>query len=74
MLTRDKPNRYRVPERTALQEAGVKAFVFTGGNVSLADTVRILIRALGRICQIVRDEPAPFIYHIGGSGRPARMD
>jgi len=43
VLTRDKRIRYRVLERTALHEAGVKAFVFTGGNVSLKHTVQILV-------------------------------
>jgi len=74
VLTRDKRIRYRVLERTALHEAGVKAFVFTGGNVSLKDTVQILVGALGRIGKIARTEPAPFIYHVGASGRPKRMD
>jgi hypothetical protein len=52
----------------------VKAFVFTGGNVSLKDTVQILVGALGKIGKVARTEPAPFIYHVGASGRPKRMD
>ena len=74
VLTRDQRIRYRVLERHALREACVKAFVFTGGNVSLGDTVKILIGALAAIQKTARTEAPPFIYHIGASGRPARMD
>lgn len=38
VLTRDKRIRYRQLERLALQLAGVRAFVFTGGNVALLET------------------------------------
>jgi predicted nuclease of predicted toxin-antitoxin system len=74
VLTRDKRIRYRTLERAALHAANVRAFVFTGGNVTAKDTSAILSRALvkiGRICQSV---PGPFIYHIGRSGKPVRMD
>jgi hypothetical protein len=65
VLTRDKRIRYRVLERTALHEAGVKALVFT---------VQILVGALASIGRIARAEPPPFIYHVGASGKPKRMD
>lgn len=74
VLTRDKRIRYRVLERTALRDAGVRAFVFTGGNVGLQDTVAILVGALPRIAALCRTQRAPFIFHIGASGRPVRMD
>lgn len=73
VLTRDKRIRYRVLERTALRAAGVKAFVFTGGNVGIMDTVQILVNALPRIETVCSVESAPFIYHIGVSGIPVRM-
>jgi hypothetical protein len=73
VLTRDKRIRYRILERTALHEAGVKAFVFTGGNVSLKDTVQILAGSLNRLESICRAETPPFIYHLGASGKPVRM-
>lgn len=74
VLTRDKRIRYRQLERLALQAAKVRAFVFTGGNVTAKDTGAILARALDRIRRISNANPGPFIYHIGKSGRPVKMD
>jgi hypothetical protein len=74
VLTRDKRIRYRRLERLALQVAGVRAFVFTGGNVTLADTAAILVGALPAVREICAREPGPFIYHVGRAGKPRRMD
>jgi PIN like domain len=41
VLTRDKRIRYRQLERLALQAAKVRAFVFTGGNVTVKDAAAI---------------------------------
>lgn len=73
VLTRDKRIRYRQLERLALKAAEVRAFVFTGGNVTVKDTAAILVRALSRIEKICRANDGPFIYHIGRTGRPIRM-
>ena len=74
VLTRDKRIRYRQLERLALQAAKVRAFVFTGGNVTAKDTAAILVRALPRMSNIARADAGPFIYHLGKSGKPWRMD
>jgi predicted nuclease of predicted toxin-antitoxin system len=74
VLTRDKRIRYRQLERTALREAKVRAIVFTGGNVTGADTALILVSALGRLEKLARGDSGPFIYHIGISGKPVRME
>jgi predicted nuclease of predicted toxin-antitoxin system len=74
VLTRDKRIRYRRLERLALQAARVRAFVFTGGNVTLSETARILAQALPAIEAICAREAGPFIYHIGQSGMPRRVD
>ncbi len=74
VLTRDKRIRYRRLERLALQAARVRAFVFTGGNVTMAETGEILARAYARILQISIREPGPFVYHLGRVGQPRRMD
>jgi hypothetical protein len=74
VLTRDKRIRYRQLERLALQAAKVRAFVFTGGNVTGEETGAILAGSLDRVSKIARADPGPFIYHIGRSGRPIRMD
>lgn len=73
VLTRDKRIRYRPLERLALQAAGVKAFVFTGGNVTLGDTATLLAAAIPAIQNICVRERGPFIYHLGRTGRPRRM-
>jgi hypothetical protein len=74
VLTRDKRIRYRQLERLALQAAKVRAFVFTGGNVTGEETGAILAGSLDRVTKIARADAGPFIYHIGRSGRPIRMD
>ncbi len=74
VLTRDKRIRYRQLERLALQAAKVRAFVFTGGNVTSKDTGAILVGALDRMTKIARADPGPFMYHIGRTGKPVRMD
>lgn len=74
VLTRDKRIRYRQLERLALQAAGVRAFVFTGGNVTLGETGDILARAYPDIADISGRERGPFIFHLGRAGKPRRMD
>lgn len=74
VLTRDKRIRYRQLERLALQAAKVRAFVFTGGNVTSKDTAAILVVALERMTKIALADPGPFMYHIGRSGKPIRME
>ncbi len=68
VLTRDKRIRYRQLERLALQTAKVRAFVFTGGNVTGKDTAAILAGVLGRLEKLARSESGPFIYTISRSG------
>lgn len=74
VLTRDKRIRYRQLERLALKEARVRAFVFIGGNVTVADTAAILVQALPRIERICQANAGPFIYHLGRAGKPIKMD
>ena len=74
VLTRDKRIRYRRLERLALQAAGVRAFVFTGGNVTLADTGAILAGAIPAIQNMCTGKDGPFICHIARSGKLRRMD
>lgn len=74
VLTRDKRIRYRQLERKSLEDAGVRAFVFIGGNVTIKDTAGILVTALPRILNISAGNLGPFIYHIGLSGKPVRMN
>lgn len=73
VLTRDKRIRYRPLELGALQAARVRAFVFTGGNVTMKETAEILSQALPKIGRICAAETGPFIYHIGSGAKPIRM-
>jgi myosin-crossreactive antigen len=73
VLTRDKRIRYRRLERLALRAANVRAFVFTGGNITVKDTAEALSRAVPRIRRLCR-QPGPFIFHLGRAGKPTRMD
>jgi predicted nuclease of predicted toxin-antitoxin system len=73
VLTRDKRIRYRQLERVALQQAGVRVFVFTGGNVTIATTAHVLVSALPQFGKVCRDDPGPFLYHFGRSGKPRKM-
>lgn len=74
VLTRDKRIRYRRLERLALQAARVRAFVFTGGNITIGETGAILARAYAEMSSICSRERGPFVYHIGRGGSPRRMD
>jgi predicted nuclease of predicted toxin-antitoxin system len=73
VLTRDKHIRYRVLEKKAVEQAKVRCFVFTGGNVTMADTAAILVKALPKISTISAREAPPFIYHIGRTADPRRV-
>jgi hypothetical protein len=48
--------------------------VFTGANVTGAETGAILSASLAKMTKIARGDPGPFIYHVGRSGKPVRMD
>lgn len=73
VLTRDQRIRYRKLERLSLEAAGVRAFVFTGGNVTVKDTAAILAGALPAIARTVARMGAPFIVNIARSGALRRM-
>jgi hypothetical protein len=68
VLTRDKRIRYRQLERMALQTAKVRAFVFTGGNVTGKDTGAILAGAFSRLEKLSRSQSGPFIYTVSRGG------
>ena len=75
VLTRDKRIRYRELERLTLQAAKVRAFVFTGGNVTGEDTGIILARALRGMERIARTDPDRASITSGyPEGRPGWAD
>jgi predicted nuclease of predicted toxin-antitoxin system len=68
VLTKDKLIRKRPLERAALIAARVRAFVFTGGNVSGVEMAESIIAAMPRILRIIATTPPPFIARITASG------
>jgi hypothetical protein len=74
VLTKDKLIRKRPIERRALLAAGVRAFVFSGGNLSGVEMAESIVRALSRILKIISNTPPPFIARITGSGDVALID
>ncbi len=74
VFTKDKMIRKRVIERQALIRAKVRAFVFTGGNISGVETAELIVAALPRIQRILNANEPPFIARITGSGDVALID
>jgi hypothetical protein len=73
VLTRDKRIRFRPLEYTALQEAGVGVFAFTGGTVTARETAVTIVRRLRQFVNIATSEAKPFLYTFGLSGKPTRV-
>lgn len=68
VLTKDKLIRKRPIEREALVAAHVRAFVFTGGNVSGVEMAESIIAAIPRMLRVIAATEPPFIARITGSG------
>ena len=74
VLTKDKWIRKRPLERAALIGARVRAFVFTGGNLSGVEMAEVLVRALPRMYRVIETTPPPFIARVTGSGAVDLID
>jgi hypothetical protein len=72
-LMRDQRIRRRPLELTALQAAGVAAFVFTGGQATAQDTAAAIVPRLIKFANMAVSEPRPFLYTFGRSGRLSRV-
>jgi hypothetical protein len=69
VLKRDKKVRSRRWEREALIDAGVRTFCLTGGGqYTRWDTLRLLTARWGRIEEVARDVPGPYIYSVTWDG------
>lgn len=68
VLTKDKLIRKRPIEREALVAADVRAFVFTGGNMSGLEMAESIVAAIPRMLRILETTRSPFIARITGSG------
>jgi hypothetical protein len=68
VLTKDKLIRKRPLERQALVAAAVRAFVFTGGNMSGVEMTESIVAAIPRMLRIIATTRPPFIARITGTG------
>jgi PIN like domain len=68
VLTKDKAIRKRPIERDALLAANVRAFVFTGGNMSGVEMAESIVGAIPKMLALIATSPPPFIARITGSG------
>jgi predicted nuclease of predicted toxin-antitoxin system len=64
VLTKDTQIRYRAPERAALMQARVRAFVLTAGNLSAREMADIFLKALPAIRRFVANHQPPFIAKV----------
>jgi hypothetical protein len=68
LLTKDDRIRYRPNEREALLNSGVRAFVFTGGNMSGVEMADTIIAALPKIRRLLAKNTAAFVARITSVG------
>jgi predicted nuclease of predicted toxin-antitoxin system len=68
VLTRDRRIRYRSHERTALMQAGVRAFILVAGNLSGREMGEIFVKALPAMQKFMARHQPPFIARVTRSG------
>ena len=73
VLSRDQRIRRRPLELLALQESGVAAFVFTGGEATAEDTATVATALLQKFADMAVSEPKPFLYTFGLARRLSKV-
>lgn len=73
VLSRDQRIRRRPLELLALQESGVAAFVFTGGEATAEDTAMAVNALLQKFADMAVSEPKPFLYTFGLARRLSKV-
>ena len=68
VITLDRKIRYRQIERTALMNAGVRAFIVTASRVNGRVLAEILVQHLGEMVRFAETRPAPFIALLSRKG------
>ena len=68
VVTQDEKIRYRRLEKMAMEEAGVAAFVLTGGSHKAIEMAEVFIKALSSIKRLVKKTPLPFIARVTRGG------
>ena len=73
VLTKDRRIRFRAIERTALINAGVRAFVLTAGDIDGAAMAAVFVKALPKILRFSGKYAPPFIATISKTGSVAML-
>jgi hypothetical protein len=68
LLTADKRIRYNFLEKRALQESGVREFVFASGNLSGVEMAAALEMAIQKVKKLCRKFDPPFVASISRKG------
>lgn len=68
VLTKDSRIKHRLIERTALMEAGVRAFILVSGNLTGQEMAQIFVKALPRMSRFALKHSPPFIAKIHRDG------
>jgi hypothetical protein len=68
VFTKDKKLRYRPLEIAALRASKARVFVLTAGNLRGIEIAAVFLKALPRICKILRSHPGPFVARVSQSG------
>jgi len=68
VITKDQRIRYRSLELHALRDAGVGAFILTGGNLRGEEIAELLVKRLPAMKRFVAKHQVPFIAIVGKSG------
>jgi hypothetical protein len=68
VITKDKPTRKRPIAREAMLAAGVRTFIFSGGELNGVEMAASIVAALPRMRRMIAKTPPPFIARITASG------
>ena len=74
VITKDKNIRKRSLEREAIMTAKVRAFIFTGGDLSGVEMGEILVAAIPKMGRILDETKPPFVARVTGAGDVAVID
>jgi predicted nuclease of predicted toxin-antitoxin system len=69
VLTKDKRIRYRSAEFAAVEQASVRLFVLTAGNITATAMGESFVKALGAMQRIAGKHDAPFIARVTQGGK-----
>lgn len=68
LITKDKNIRRNPLERAAYEQAGLRGFVATGGDLSGKDLGELLVRCLDGMTRRAHKRPGPLLFAISRNG------